>query len=225
MFTYRDYYDLLTSIPDGTPLFLRHDVDISPKKASEMAEREYKMSIGPAVYFFMSASDFYNLYSKDTRRRIKQILDMGHKIGFHYDLRMYPDNMESQAEKIAAETFLMEHIFDTEITSIVAHEPVMGKKPKYELLTALQVCGLHDASFTLKGYKYISDSGMNFREDPYDALKIHKKIHFNFHPEWWDEKEGDFKDRLHSLKLDREVDRKINKHISHINEYREVIKR
>jgi hypothetical protein len=223
MFTYRDYYDLLTTITDSCQLYLRHDVDVSLKKAVELAEREYKMSIGPACYFLLPTSKYYNPYAEDSRRIIEQMLDMGHKIGLHYDLSILPDDDETRSEKVALDAMYLGEVFNTEITAISAHKPMLGKAPSYTMLTALQVIGLNDPSITLKGYKYISDSGMNFRDDPIESLKYHNKIHLNTHPEWWANDEGTYEDRLHALNVDLEYDQKINNHVNEIKEYRKVV--
>ena len=224
MFTYRDYYDLVTQITNGAKLYLRHDVDISLKKAVELAERERTMGIGPAVYYILHSSSFYNPFSRESKDYIDQILDLGHKIGLHYDLSLMPNDDMRRAELITTEAMDLGNEFDVTVTGISCHEPTLGVKPSQVLLVALRAAGYNDPSLTLADYKYISDSGMNFREDPAEAIKFNNQVHLNIHPEWWSTKEGTFQERLHDLELDLIMDRKINKHIKQIIHYRDVIK-
>ena len=226
LFTYRDYYDLITTISNADiKLFLRHDVDISVKKAVDMAEREYKMGIGPAVYYILVSSEYYNPVEKETRRMIKQILDMGHGIGLHYDLASMPEDDQLRTMIILGQAQLLETSFNTRITSVAAHKPFEGIKPSEVLIEALSFVDLVDPNNRFKDYKYLSDSGMNFREDPYEAIKYHKLIHLNIHPEWWDKKEGNYQDRLFDLDLDQAVKQKIYKEIKSLKIYHETLKR
>jgi hypothetical protein len=209
---------------DDVKLYLRHDVDFSPKKAVEMAEREHKMSIGPACYYFMVSSDFYNIADKENRRIVSQILDMGHSIGLHYDLSVLPVDDQERSMRILGEVQLLETMFDIKINSIVAHKPSSGFIPSDILIEVLSLVGLNDPHVRLQNYKYISDSGMNFREDPFDALKFHKLIHLNIHPEWWDNKEGTYQDRIFDLGLDDILKQKVYNEINALKKYRASFK-
>lgn len=219
MFTYRDYYDLLTDIlsTGDRKLFLRHDVDISLDKAVEMAEREARMSIGPATYFIHTTSNFYNFMSKEESEKIRQIIDLGHYIGLHYDISDYGATMSDVIRGVAWQASFISSMFGIEVNTVTQHEPTRHPA-SYDLLVSLQKVGLNDPMLTLKQYKYISDSGMMFVDDPNEALKYHNSIHLNIHPEWWAKKEGDFKQRLHDLKLDIDLDKKIYKRVKLIEE-------
>lgn len=224
MFTYKDYYELVTAMTTGSKLYLRHDVDISLKKAVELAERETVMGIGPAVYFIQFTSPHYNPFALDDKRQIEQILNLGHSIGLHYDLSLMPDNDPDKSAIIIQQVALLSEEFQVDVTGISCHKPVMGEKPSIALLKALNMVNVNDPAFTLADYKYVSDSGMNFREDPMEVVKYSDKIHLNIHPEWWATEEGTFQERLMNLELDLVADRKINKEIKEIVEYRNAIK-
>jgi len=83
---------------------------------------------------------------------------------------------------------------------------------------------LNDPMITMKNYKYVSDSGMMFIEDPFKIASNHKRIHLNLHPEWWADKEGTVEDRLHDLELDKNIDRKVYKRLQGIKERNERAK-
>ena len=59
MFTYRDYYELITKVLSNKEmnLFLRHDIDISTAKALELAKRESNIKCGPTTYFIHTCSE------------------------------------------------------------------------------------------------------------------------------------------------------------------------
>lgn len=199
-------------------------MDISVKKAVDMAEREYKMGIGPAVYYILVSSEYYNPMETETKRMIKQILDMGHGIGLHYDLTSMVQDDEERSMVILGQAQLLETAFSTKISSITAHKPSMGIKPSDILLEALGLVEMIDPHIRFVNYKYLSDSGMNFREDPYEAIKYHKLIHLNIHPEWWDKNEGNYQDRLFDLELDEVVKQKVYKEIKTLKSYHATLK-
>jgi len=60
-------------------VILRHDVDVDPNKALEMALLEHKLGIS-ATYYFRTTPKVFN---PDV---IKDIQGMGHEIGYHYEV-------------------------------------------------------------------------------------------------------------------------------------------
>lgn len=58
-------------------ILLRHDIDVSPKLALEMARLEYDFSIA-STYIFMTRSPFCNLFRRANDAIVRQIIDMGH---------------------------------------------------------------------------------------------------------------------------------------------------
>jgi len=182
------------------------------------------MGIGPAVYFILFSSPHYNLFELENRRHIEQILNLGHSIALHYDLTLMPDNDPDKSAVIIQQVALLGETFGVDVTGISCHQPVMGEKPSIALLKALNMVNVNDPAYTLGDYKYLSDSGMNFREDPVEVVKYSDKIHLNIHPEWWATTDGTFQERIHDLELDLDADRKINKEIDNIVEYRNAIK-
>lgn len=206
-------------------VFFRHDVDISVDKALDMAEREIRMNLKPTTYFILTSSQFYNPYSRQNKRKIEQIIDMGHVIGLHYDLTLVPDNIQVQARYILWHRSMLEAEFDIEVQTCSIHKPATNGMISRELASALQVSGLHDVNITMPNYKYISDSGMNWREDYNEVIKHYNKIQVNTHPEWYDDKEGTFEDRLHDLNMDLKVDTLINNEIHTISDYRDRLRR
>lgn len=225
MFTYRDYYDMISTLfEDQRIVYVRHDVDISLEKAVQMAEREHKLKL-PSTYFILLSSRYYNPFTKESKRYVEQLLNLGHTIGLHYDLSLAPSSPEDQAKYVLWQRSIMEAEFGVEISTCSAHKPSMGVSVTRELATILQISGLHDVNLTMPNYKYISDSGMNWREDYHEVIKHYTRIHVNTHPIWYDDIEGDYKDRLRSLRLDLKGDTLINDEILSIGRYHEILHR
>jgi len=57
---------------------LRHDVDKLPENALRMAELEDRLGVKASYYFRMKKES----YDEDV---IRQIVDMGHEVGYHYE--------------------------------------------------------------------------------------------------------------------------------------------
>jgi predicted ATP-grasp superfamily ATP-dependent carboligase len=76
-FNVRDY--LLRGKKPRKCVILRHDVDKKPKQALEMAEIEAEYNINSTFYFRMNDEVFEPSI-------IKQIVDLGHEVGYHYEV-------------------------------------------------------------------------------------------------------------------------------------------
>jgi hypothetical protein len=68
--------------PRPGDLLLRHDVDVSPEAAVELAELEAKLGAA-ATYFLMTESVFYNLGSRAGEQALERLRGLGHRVGLH----------------------------------------------------------------------------------------------------------------------------------------------
>ena len=69
----------LTKKPKGNFVLIRHDVDRKPKNAVKMAEIEHEIGIRSTYYFRMNNDVF-------VPKLIKKIANLGHEIGYHYEV-------------------------------------------------------------------------------------------------------------------------------------------
>lgn len=79
--TFQDYINKSNSLlvtDDSLLIIFRHDVDRLPGNALKMARLEKEMDIS-ATYFFRTKPCSYD------EKTIKEIADMGHEIGYHYE--------------------------------------------------------------------------------------------------------------------------------------------
>ncbi len=103
-------------------ILLRHDLDHPVlHKALSFAGIENRLGI-KATYFVRVHSDEYNPFGFKIYSALRQILDMGHEIGLHYEhldfcdvTREDPDTIITKGKK------LLELIFDTKIKGIAGH--------------------------------------------------------------------------------------------------------
>jgi len=219
MWTYDWYLDLIDyGMQHGNNFFLRHDVDISLKKALEMAEIEASRQFH-SVYYILLSSPYYNALSPENLERIRMIKDLGMEIGLHYDANIKDGNANDHKNEICVQIGLLEHHIGTiGGHSVTFHKPVMGKDADFELVNLLNKEEVYVPNFDER-FKYISDSGHNWREDPIEAFSESKEIHLNTHPEWYNDEEQSMKQCIYSLRLDKEADRLMRKEVKDINEY------
>src|SRR6056297_1769925 len=75
-------------------IFLRHDIDLLPQNALEIAKIEHNLGIH-STYFFRIIPKTFN------PEIIKQIADLGHEIGYHYeDLTLAAGEERSQMSEV-----------------------------------------------------------------------------------------------------------------------------
>lgn len=71
--------DYLSDGSRGASIILRHDVDREPKKALSMARIEKEYALASTYYFRMTDGVYKHSI-------IKEISDLGHEIGYHYEV-------------------------------------------------------------------------------------------------------------------------------------------
>lgn len=204
-FTYKEYesiikelkdagYDIVTYLNSdsktGKRAILRHDVDLSLKKAQEFAKFEKKLGVS-STYYVLLTSNFYNVFDKNSRKAINTIIESGHDLGLHFDETQYKLDTEINRDKqlerlILKEAELLERITDYKIRTVSMHMP-----SRTTLESNLKIDGLINSYskefFSI--WKYVSDSEMRWREDVFSIIKRkkHDKLHILTHPFWYAE--------------------------------------
>lgn len=179
---------------------LRHDVDTDLQKALRMADLEYKRGI-KSTYFVLLTSNFYNLYSLKNKKILKEIQDMGHAVGLHFDEAAYPEdagNADKVKLDISKELGVMSEILDTKVVKFSYHRP---SKVILDTNICLQgTVNVYGTQF-FKRFKYLSDSRMQWREPVEEIIKSGKFSHMQIliHPFWYQEKETDIRGVIESF--------------------------
>lgn len=144
-------------------LLLRHDVDLSLHYALEMALLEKDHGIH-STYFILLTSDLYSAVSPSGRASIKAIKEAGHEIALHIDSRYFLGTSEFN---------ILSQIAETTVSTWCRH-----------LVNVTEPLDMpRDASKI--PYKYLSDSGMNWREKCWcNHINEHYTMQVLIHPEW-----------------------------------------
>ena len=170
---------------DGTNVLLRHDIDFCPLRALRIAQIERKMNI-KSTFFFLVNTDFYNLNSYENKNVLKEIVNLGHEIGLHFDASTLKKiNIINKVCK--AEVKVLENLIEKKIYIISFHRPAEDV-----LLYEKRVADLEHTYMTkfIKKIDYCSDSQGDWRHNnPVNLLKSNKNKNYNLHlllhPIWW----------------------------------------
>ena len=199
----KNKYNFITyqeAVPDVKSVVWRHDVDMSPQRALALAKIEANQNV-KSTYFFMLTSDFYNLLEPINTNIVKEINEMGHKIGIHIDAKsrnQCSNNNKSLEELLYEERFCFEKFLSVSPHAFSFHNPDVGGWLEVE---EGMIAGMYNAySTTMKTeYKYCSDSNGYWRFDCLSdviAADYQKPLHILTHPEWWVQNAMSPRDRI-----------------------------
>jgi len=196
----------------GKEVILRHDVDVSPEKALELAKREKEWGV-KSTYYFLITSRLYNVLDKKNREIIEEISKLGHYIGLHFDETNYDlgNNAEDRNEKIKAlivkeKKVLEDSLENVEIGSVSMHIP---SKETLEANLHFENGFVNSYGYDFfKGYKYVSDSEMRWRENVWEVIECgeYNKLHVLTHPIWFDDNVLEKKEKVQNYLSKKKLD-------------------
>lgn len=206
-FTYSSYEGLIKTLQEAGYSFadyhcyekysqcviLRHDIDNSIDKAVQLADKEAKLGI-KSTYFVLMTSDFYNPASKKSLEGLRNIQELGHEIGLHFDEMAY-DDIEDVVGAIQKEAKLLSDILGTPITTVSMHRPSQKTlDANYEIPGMINSYG----KTFFNEFKYLSDSRRRWREPVHDIIKSgqYDRLHILTHAIWYNEVEEDIHDTI-----------------------------
>ena len=164
---------------DANTLLLRHDIDFSIDYAYQIALVEHNLNVN-STFFFMLSTNMYNFLSDHNQRLVKKILEMGHKISLHFDIKDYK-NLDS----FSFEKKIFENITNVKIDIVSIHRPGSFLNNNNSLLKGIPQT-YQDIYY--KNMLYISDSGGK-NIFPAVIKYINKTrergLHLLTHPVWW----------------------------------------
>lgn len=235
-FTYEEYRKILILLKEnnytdifydedklGRKVILRHDIDYSLDKALKIAILENELGF-KSTYFILLTSDFYNVYSKKSVRIIRNIMNLNHRIGLHYDETKYDIvDDEGLITTITKEAKLFSEMLELEINVMSMHRP--SKKLLEKNLNINNVINSYSKKY-FEDMKYISDSRMYWREDPFAIINSneYEKLHILTHPFWYSDKVESRKEKILKFIEQAKVDRHLilEKNITNLDEILEV---
>lgn len=192
-YTLAEYEGLLESLlADGysftgfSPLssgeiVLRHDVDLSPETALEMARIEARLGI-ESTYCFLLTTPVYNLLAVEENEALRGIDALGHDVALHFNTHHYWDGKPSAAElerRVREERAVLDRLVE-ESGVVSFHRP-----PEWVLGEAFE--GVENAYgpryFTEVGYR--SDSSQKWRREPPFPDGRPERFQLLVHPGLW----------------------------------------
>ena len=188
---YKNYYKT------NKPCIIRHDVDVSLKKAAILAELEYKLGFS-STYFIMLRTDFYNALSQNSMNAIFRIISLGHEIGLHFDEASLTENCIDIRDEIKKETDILSSAIGYQITAVSMHRP-----SEKTLNADYEIDGIMNSYSKLffKEFKYLSDSRMHWRENAEEIISSgnYKKLQIVIHPFWYTEESRTIRENIVSF--------------------------
>ena len=136
-FTYTSYKNLIQLlVQNGYPVksyhdfedakrcvILRHDIDNSMEQALCLGRVEETASVS-STYFALLSSDFYNVASRRSRQILRELQNMGHEIGLHFDETVYEGiTVETMPEYIQQEVAILSDMLGIPVTTVSMHRP------------------------------------------------------------------------------------------------------
>ncbi|MBU1281934.1 MAG: hypothetical protein KJ989_14170 [Gammaproteobacteria bacterium] len=166
-------------------VFLRHDIDISLELALPMARLERGLGIASTYYILLSGP--YNPLSASSISAMKELVSLGHDLGLHYDLTLYPHDEKSASLKLSREIDILGEASGVKIETIVMHAPFLGHSDIFEGSTEWV-----NPTFFQKNnprLMYVSDSCRAWRDksllDYLNGKPETDRLLLNVHPESW----------------------------------------
>lgn len=170
---------------ESESVYLRHDVDFSVINAVGMAGVENRLGISATYYVLLSGP--YNVFHPRSSAAIQKLVNLGHDIGLHYDLRTYPGKKDEAAATLDVQISILESITRRCVRTIVMHEPFRRRGDIF----------LEHRNFVNPGryqqtdldLRYVSDSCRAWRDDSLLVFlrreAFEKRLLLNIHPELW----------------------------------------
>lgn len=165
-------------------LILRHDIDFDVKAAREIALVEADKGF-KATYFFLLRTPFYNLFTAENSKAVRDIIQAGHEIGLHFDRMAYAPDTDSAAA-IRRECAVLADWFETKIKVISYHRPI-AREIEGHPEGSHPYLNTYMEAFT-KRIAYVSDSQGAFRFGhplDHEAFKNRGPMQLLTHPIWW----------------------------------------
>ena len=214
-YTYDEYEHLLTSLleegytfTDFSPLepgevVLRHDVDLSPRRALEMARLEARLGV-QSTYCYLLTTPVYNLLEVEHVNALKEIVALGHDVALHFDTYHYwsgrpgPDELRT---RVRSECDVIGQLLGQEIDVVSFHRP-----PSWVLDVDFDgFLNTYSPQF-FSETTYISDSSQKWRaESPFPESRP-EHVQLLVHPGLWGPTPQGMDDILADLAVRRHAD-------------------
>jgi hypothetical protein len=166
-------------------LFMRHDVDVSLKRAVRLAEIEARLGVR-ATYMVIPNSPLYRITDDPGRSALGRLCDLGHEVALHFDIpeqdRSKDVGIDDIADQINLAGDAIEQITGVPVRSVSFHRP-----PPDFLRGPETICHKVNAYSEALMANYVSDSKGRWSSGWPERLNqsagaINQVL---IHPIWW----------------------------------------
>jgi hypothetical protein len=183
-FVFQTFSQYLES-PASKVVLLRHDVDVSLRRALQMADIERAEEV-TSTYFVRVHASLYNLFDKNNFGRLQKLAAMGFEIGVHQEVSNFARPGEEE-QLLHREKLIIETILGRRVAGLATHVP---KENTLEITPELLERNGFDYAPDLPvfndGAMFVSDSNNHWKAHSIDeALESSDKVLANIHPIWW----------------------------------------
>ncbi|MEZ3507779.1 MAG: hypothetical protein K1W10_12680 [Lachnospiraceae bacterium] len=209
-FTYKAYGELLSLLEKhgytvcsyhnyrehAKSVIIRHDIDMDIDRALRMAELERDRGVC-STYFVLVTSGFYNIFTRQNQDWLRQLCDMGHEVGLHFDEAKYDAEQTDMVQAIEQEAGLLEQCLWRRVKSVSMHRPTKKTLEADYVIQGGTIVNSYGTEF-FKNHKYVSDSRRNWREDVTAIVEseAYDRLHVLTHPFWYSDVEQSARERL-----------------------------
>ena len=204
-------------LPQGRWFLVRHDVDITPWAALEMAEVERDEGV-TTTYYYRFHAPWYNLLDAKVLDSVQKVHAMGHEVGLHYEPGFFLSRGEDPVEGTRRDIRLFEECTGIETQTIAQHQPAQG--PLLDEIDPQHACAYQEA--LVREIPYFGDSGFHWREGCVcTKLGQHERLHTLIHPHSWTISDRPWQDvlRAHATDLSGRIEEETETYIREVESY------
>ncbi|MBK8975099.1 MAG: hypothetical protein IPM29_04190 [Planctomycetes bacterium] len=173
--------DVAFGVPERRFFLIRHDVDINPWAAHELATVEREEG-ATATFYFRLHAPYYNLLEQRVRDLVLDIAAMGHEVGFHYEPGFFLERGLDPVEGTRRDIRIFDELVGFRTHTIAQHRPAEG--PLLQDIDPTRPCAYQKA--LVRDLPYFGDSGHHWREGCIcTKLGVHERLHTLLHPHAW----------------------------------------
>ena len=202
---------------EGRFFLVRHDVDISPWAAEEMAELEVQEGVC-TTYYYRFHAPYYNLLDAPVVESVRRVAALGHEVGLHYEPGYFMQIGEDPSAGTRRDIALFEELLGFETQTIAQHQPAQG--PLLGEISPQHACAYQRA--LVRDMPYFGDSGFHWREGCVcTKLGQHEQIHTLIHPHSWTISDRPWPDvlRAHADELSARLSGEMERYIIEVKDY------
>lgn len=209
--------DVAFGVPDERFFLVRHDVDISPWAAEELASVEVEEGVR-TTYYYRFHAPYYNLLDAPIVASVQRVAAMGHEVGLHYEPGYFQELGQDPTEGTRRDIRLFEEVVGFRTKTIAQHQPATG--PLLGEISEDHACAYQRA--LVRDMPYFGDSGFHWREGCIcTKLGQHEQIHTLIHPHSWTIDGCPWQDvlRAHAEDLSGRLREEMERYIVEVTEY------